>query len=160
MGSPRSVCVRHSTNMVAQLRTFEKYFPQETARGFGGAIYICYVAGFTLVGNLNREPESREPFTEICRHLFIMSRYIPFGAALLKGLQVLALQLNVQLPAESLSYFKEAHLIVQSMEDVPISYAIPQQAEIADLLSDDDIDTTSAGVELGKIIARWSSLSL
>jgi len=89
-----------------------------------------------------------------------MSRYIPFGIALLKGLRILALQLKVQLPEESLQYFKEARLIVQSVEDVPITYAIPQQAEMADLLSDYGADTTFVGVELGKIIAKWSALSL
>ena len=143
-----------------QLRTFEKYFPQETARGFAGALYICYVVCFSLVGNLNQEPSSREPFTEACRHLFIMSRNLPFGTAILKGIRALALQLKIQLPEESLPYFKEAHLTVQSIEDVPISYVIPQQAEMADLLSDDGTDTTFVGVELGKIIAKWSALSL
>jgi len=143
--------------MVAQLRTFEKYFPQETARGFCSILYICYIVGFTLVGKL-KEPENQELFTEICRHSFLISRYVPFGTALLKGLQALALQLKVQLPEESLPYFKEARL-VQIVEDVPISYAIPQQAEMADLLSDSGTDTT-LGVELGKIIAKWSVMSL
>jgi len=146
--------------MVAHLRTFEKYYPQEMACGLVGALYICYVVGFGLVGNLNREPDSREPFTETCRHLFIMSRNWPVGAALLKGLQALALQLNVQLPEESLTYFREANPILQSVEDMPISYVIPQQSEMEELLSDDGTDTTFVGVELGKIIAKWSSLSI
>jgi hypothetical protein len=159
LGTPRCVCLQHSAHMMAQLRTFEKCFPQEMARGFAGALYICYVVCFTLLGNLNRVPSSQEPFTEACRHLFIMSRNLPFGTALLKGVRALALQLKIELPDESLPYFKEAHLIVQSVEDVPISYIIPQQAEMADLMSDDGNDT-SVGVELGKIIAKWSAMSL
>jgi len=148
--------------MMVQLRTFEKYFPQEMARGFGAALYICYVVSFTLLGNLNREPSSQGPFTEACRHLFIMSRNIPIGTDILKGIRALSLQLQIDLPEESLPYFKEAHLIVQSagVEDVPISYVIPQHAEMADLMSDDGNDTTPVGVELGKIIARWSAMSL
>ena len=69
------------------------------------------------------------------------------------------MQLKVELPEECLPYFTEAHLIVQSVEDVPISYAIPQQADMADLMSDDGTNT-SMGVELGKIIAKWSAMSL
>ena len=160
LGSPRSVCVRHSAHMMMQLRTFEKHFPQEMLRGFAGALFICYVVSFTLMGNLNREPSSREPFTEACRHLFIMSRNLPFGTAILKGIRALSMQLKVELPEESSPYFTEAHLVVQSVEDVPISYVIPQQAEMADLMSDDGSDTTSMGVELGKIIAKWSAMSL
>jgi len=142
-----------------QLRTFEKCFPQEMARGFAGALYICYVVSFTLVGNINREPSCRGPFTEACRHLFIMSRNLPIGTAILKGIRALSMQLKVELPEECLPYFTEAHLIVQSVEDVPISYAIPQQADMADLMSDDGTNT-SMGVELGKIIAKWSAMSL
>jgi hypothetical protein len=159
LGSPRSVCVRHSAIMTAQLGSFEKHFPQETTRGFSGAFYICYTVGFTLVPNL-REPGSREPFTEICRYLFLMSKHIPLGAALLKGIQALALQLKMELPEETLPYFKVARLTVQTLEDVPITYAIPQQSEMMDLLSDDGTDTTHVGVELGKIIAKWSAMSL
>ena len=159
LGSPRAICVRHRENMMAQLRAFEKYYPQEMARGFVGALYLCYVVSFSLVANLDREPQSREPFTEACRHFFRMSRNWPVGAVLLKGLRALALQLNMQLPEESLSYFKETHLSVQP-EDVPISFVIPQQADMAELLSDDGTDTTIIGVELSKIIAKWSALSI
>lgn len=82
------------------------------------------------------------------------------ATALLKGIRALALQLKVELPEESLPYFKEAFLIIQSVEDVPISYVIPQHAEMEDLMSDDGNDTTPVGVELGKIIAKWSAMSL
>ncbi len=160
LGSPRAICVRHCANMMAHLGTYEKHYPQEMTRGFVGALYICYVAGIYLVGNLNREPASREPFTEVCRRCFIMSRNWPLGTAVLKGLRALSLQLKVQLPEESLPYFEEAPLIVHGADDVPISYVIPQQDEMTELLSDDGTDTTSVGVELGKIIAKWSAFSI
>jgi hypothetical protein len=145
---------------MAQVRTLEKHYPQETRRGFIGSLYACYVVGTYLVGILNREPLSREPFTEACRHLFTTSRYWPVGTVILKGLRALSLQLKVQLPEASLPYFEQAPLTVSITEDLPFGFIIPQQDEMVELLSDDGNDTTSVGVELGKLIAKWSAFSI
>ena len=161
LGSTRAIYVQHCANVMAQLRIYEKHYPQEMAGGFIAALYLCYVVGTSLVGKLNQEPGSREPFTEACRHCFIMSRNWPVGMTLLKGLRALALQFKVQLPVESLPYFERALLIAQSTaEDIPISFVIPQQADMVDLLSDDGTETAPLGVELGNIIAKWSALSI
>jgi hypothetical protein len=158
LGSPRDICVDHCTNMMAQLEIFERSYPGQMSSGFIGALYLCYVVGFSLVGILKKTPSSQIPFTECCRHLSILSKKWPVAAALLTGLRATARQLDVKLPEDCLQYFKDERLNIQSDGDVPISFLVPTQAEMTELANEDK-DISSNGVELGKIMAKWNSLS-
>jgi hypothetical protein len=141
---------------MAHLRKIEAHYHPEVAAGFVGVTYICYVVGVSMVSNLERKRTSQAPFIEACRHLYAMSGNFPVAKALLTGLRALAMQLKVQLPKACLQYFKDMNLPVEHDDDVPISFVIPHQAEMADLLPDEVPDNGFVGVELGKIISKWS----
>lgn len=44
--------------------------------------------------------------------------------------------------------------------DIPITWAIPQHADLLEMLSDDDIERQKPTVELGLVIAKWNRMSL
>jgi len=152
----RDICIEHCARMMAELQEIEAYYASEVASGFVGVVYVCYVVGVSMASNLDRNEGSQTPFVEACRHLYAISWNYPVAKALLTGLRALAMQLKVSLPESSLQYFKDMHLAVKHEDDVPISFVIPQQAELADMLPGDISDNGFVGVELGKIIAKWS----
>jgi hypothetical protein len=159
--SPRDTCIDHCMIMMAQLEIFERSYPGQMSSGFIGALYLCYVVGFSLVAILNKEPSSQKPFTESCRHLSTLSGKWPVASALLTGLRATARHVNVQLPEDCLQYFKDERLNIQGDGDVPISFLVPNQTEMTEVANGDaDTGTKGYGVELGKIMAKWNSLSL
>lgn len=74
----------------------------------------------------------------------------------------MAWQLKLTLPSESRSYFDDLeHLSFGHFgDDIPITYVIPQHAEMAESLTQEAAESAVVGVELGKIIAKWSSMTL
>ena len=84
----------------------------------------------------------------------------------LSGLKAVSQQLGVNLPSESLHCFVEIEKEVKNKipvgvdGDIPITWAIPQHADLTELLSDDGTGTEQSTVELGQLIARWNRMSL
>ena len=101
----------------------------------------------------------------MCTKLQIYAQYWPAAIVLLSGLKAVSQQLNIRVPRESRACFVsiEDRLPTGSDGDVPIAWAIPQHAELMELLTDDGTESESqrqSTVELGLVIAKWNRMSV
>ena len=148
---PASLVVEHCRRMTERMREMKAAYPREYAEGCVGTLYFFYVCSISLVALLDREPRSHEPFVEACRYFHLVAGNFPFGPALLRGLQALALETGVTLPRACESFFSDAKLANENFRDVPVSYVIPQS------VSAGESEAGATGLALGNLIEKWSS---
>jgi hypothetical protein len=146
--------------MVERLHEFEQKYPEESARGCVGTLYFYYVVSISLVALLDKDRDSHEPFIQACRHFHLVSKNFGVGRALLRGLQAMALEMQVHLPEQSLSYFAEASLTNEHFNDVPVSYVVPGRTAAKSGASGEDDDGSESAVHLGDLIEKWSAVSI
>lgn len=123
-------------------------------------INLYYHVAFTLAPLLEHREESRRPFTATCIGLRKLAKCLPAAAVMLRGLQALSKQLNVQLPQESLACFADLGSFKQSSEDIPVAWAIPKHADLLESVSDDGVGSEQSSIELGKVIAKYDEMTL
>lgn len=161
--SPASLCIYHCDGILEHMRSLKVTRPAELVTGSICILNLCYMCVFTLVSILDTHLDARALFSEACEHLAKLTAYWPAAEALLKGAEALSRQLRVSLPRESLPHFTSSFLW-SDPSDVPVSWNVPRYEEIADVLSEEgsfDVDDpTDMGIDLGKLIRKWNSMSI
>jgi hypothetical protein len=146
--------------MVERLQEFEQTYPEESSKGCVGTLYFYYVVSISLVALLDKERDSHEPFVQACRHFHLVSKNFGVGRAILRGLQAMALEMQAHLPEQSLSYFAEASLTNEHLNDVPVSYIVPGRGGPKTGSFEEDDDGSDSEVQLGNLIEKWSAVSI
>jgi hypothetical protein len=125
-------------------------------------MWFYFICSFTLVPFLDSHEMSREPFTKACVKLQRYTKYWTAATVILNGLKAVSHHLGVKLPPKTLFCFVEIErsLPMDPNGDIPITWAIPQHADLLEMLSDDDIERQKPTVELGLVIAKWNRMSL
>lgn len=78
---------------------------------------------------------------------------------MLKGIRAFAEQTGTQLPQHCQLFMVDA-TVSRASGDLPISWVITNDAGIVELIGDDNADSGHVGLELGRLITRWSATSL
>lgn len=160
MSYPGDLSASHCAQLTAELAECRAHRPQDFEKGSIIALFFHFACSFTALTMLKTQPAVRSSFTQCCAFFHQVARYWPAAVALLKGLQATAHQMNVELPPESIPYFSNLYAAGLNDTDVPVSWAIPGHAELAELLNDDSTDSEQTRVELGNLISQWNSLSI
>lgn len=160
LGSAGTFVVQHCKRMVERVQEFEQKYPEESAKGCVCTLYFYYVVSISLVALLDKERDSHEPFIQACRHFHLVSKNFGVGRAVLRGLQAMALEMQVHLPEQSLSYFAEASLSDEHFNDVPVSYVVPGRLASKSRSPGEDDDGSDSEVHLGNLIEKWSAVSI
>lgn len=163
-----AILLSHGVKILEELEECKRSFPIDFLRGSNATMFFFYVAGFLLVFLLDRYLDAaRGPFLNICRFLDDTSRFWPACKAMLRGLLAVVQQLEVELPPEAKMIFSLCHNgddqrqpSVTSEADIPVSWTLPQHTDFVDLLSEDGTDTGRAGVELGDLMSKWSTITI
>lgn len=162
------ILLSHGTKILEELEECKRSFPIDFVRGSNATMFFYYVAGFLLVFFQDKHPDqAREPFLSVCQFLHDTSRFWPACRAMLKGLLAVVQQLDANLSQiveilSSLVRETDGHAESNAFQegDIPISWTLPQHTDFVDLLSDDGTDAERAGVELGDLMSKWSSIAI
>jgi len=141
------------------LDAWKQIKPSDVDSGGESVLWPLYTCGFTLVPLLDTHPETHTLFTRDCELYFRLSKDWPAAIAMMKGLEAVAHQLNVTLPKDAARYLSdEAIAEYKPKPDLPIQWAVPQIAGLLEACSD-SVENAGAriGVELGDVLAKWSS---
>jgi hypothetical protein len=116
-------------------------------------LFPLYGAAITLL-HLLGHPDAGEPFISTCKHLRMLSSDFPFTRYVLLGLKELAVRLDINLPAQATPYFVSLDFTKDDLQDVPITFVIPDHAEVAKELVGAQEPSETAGIQLGAVITK------
>lgn len=157
-----SLCISHCNALLEEVDESRNSMQGDLQRGTLASLYFWYTAAFTLITMIKRHLDSREPFVRACRSMHSVTKFCPAACAMLQGVQSMSQQLRVVLPQEASELCMDASTILDlsTCLDIPISWAIPRNEDLLELLSDHGTDAEPAGVELSKLILKWNALNV
>lgn len=81
-----------------------------------------------------------------------------FTAYLLQGIKVFTERLNINIPSQAAPYFQALDLPEENLQDVPITFVIPDHEHVAKELNKQEA-SEALGIQIGALIADWSRRS-
>ncbi|KAI9750704.1 MAG: hypothetical protein M4579_006352 [Chaenotheca gracillima] len=161
LGSPKDLCFKYSKQAMSNAELFEKLYPLKSSMN------TCtpYLCAFTLILRLNEDTDTQEYFTQACRILRKIQGNFPAMGLVLEGLQAFAKFYNVHTPDDAEQYFEGHGFDKSAVQDIPVSFVLPSQDEMRDLLLGDKAAASSGPprvhVEsIGDLISQWRTMSL
>lgn len=107
---------------------------------------------------LLQDQQAKLIFSRSCAIAHILSRQLPTLQVFMRGIQAMAVSLHLSLPLQAEPSFQNL-TECSDVADVPTAYQLPRFQDVGKLLTDEDMDSTSMGVELSLMIAKWSAMS-
>lgn len=132
-------------------RCISAYTPQH--QGCLTTLYFAYSCTITLVDLLDTSPAAVQAFSQACGVLHGTIGEYPLSNFLLTGLATVATQLGIQLPADTVSYFKDLQKARSKHEVLPLGFVVPMGSRLGSLVNKDwDFFADKGGIELGDIL--------
>lgn len=152
LDDPREVCVQHCRGIMKHVnRCISTYTPDH--QGCLTTVYFAYSCTITLVDLLETSPAAVQPFSQACRVFHGTIGEYPLSNLLLAGLATVASQLGVQLPADTVSYFRDLQIARYEHEILPLGFVVPIGSRLGSLLNEDwDFVAEKGAIELGDFL--------
>lgn len=150
-----AICISHAF----ELHFWQRMRSCDFDRGTTITTFLHYMNAFNLLTVLENHPEVHPLFAASCRFFFNISAYWPATNAMLKGIRAFVEQTGTRLPQDCQLYMVDATMSHVS-GDLPISWVRTNDVGIVELVGDDSQDSQHVGLELGRLITRWSATSL
>ncbi|KAI0145128.1 hypothetical protein GGR57DRAFT_322203 [Xylariaceae sp. FL1272] len=146
----RDVCLRHCRSDTELIESYIRQWPIDSL-----VTRQLYMSMQPLV-LLLEEPEAKDLFTRDCFMARLSAHNLKVGGFFLQATQAFAWAMKKDIPEAARPYLEGWTQDVVK-KDLPVSFAIPQQDEIRQLLEDGGGDENAyIGAQLGALIEKWA----
>lgn len=152
---PADLLALNCEGISSELRLWESAYPRDFERGSDLTMWFYYMNAFDMLPLLE---DYHTPFVQSCR-FFYRAFHWPACTAVLEELKAVSQQTGRALPQPCELYLTKPST-TPKVDNFPVSWRIKEEVEITEILLADEWDSENIRVELGDVIARWSTSSL
>lgn len=152
----REISYRLCTIDVDNMERFSQLWPY---REYSGMVFPGPYNAIMTMTPLLDDPRSHRTFNRAAALLYYTSIELNMPRVVLRAVQVMSWVLKVKIPHGAVTYFDNLGRPTDDPEDVPMSFVLPDQAKLRELLEDEG-DTSEMGTAIGVLIQKYNRLSI
>jgi hypothetical protein len=153
----KDLCLRYCAIDVANMEQYQRMWPY---REFSGMIFPGpYNAIISMTPWLD-DPRTHDTFTRAAALLAYPAKELAMPRTVLRAVRALTGALKQRIPFSAQRYFMHIDREADDAKDVPMSFVLPDQEVLRELLTDEVQERTKLGAQLGALISKWNTMSL
>jgi hypothetical protein len=156
LGLPLDVLVDQCIEIVENFRAYADKYSVDRPPLVPYFLYYTFDVSVSLVRFLQSAPRCEDAFLYMCRSLLFMSPLYHIAVTAMRGIMAISYQLGIPLPEASKPYWLNLPKLIMESKGIPVSFVVMG----SDIGENNGQGSSSSGVELGKIVEKWSNMSI